>query len=565
MDRSRFKRPGQQKQRQTQNIAFGISQPVSEATSARPAAVPRPGGLAVQHTLTEGIIAPPRRPAEPRQTAVPARPRPARPSQPAQPSTAVLARRIPLDMELPGEESPPRAGLSWVKATHWFRRGLAAAVVVVVLFGGFMFSQSYLKIHKVFRGGTETAAALKSNVRPDLLKGEGSGRVNVLLLGRGGGTHSAPDLTDSIMIASIDPVNNDATLLSVPRDLWVNVPDHGVMKLNSAWETGEFGYLGKGQAGSTDPKAIQAGYDSIDATLKEVLGIDINYHMLVNFQAFKQAVDSVGGVQVNVPADLVDPTMAWENHNDPVLAHAGLQSFAGDQALNYVRSRETSSDFARAERQRSVLSALKGKIVNLGTLGNPLKISQLLSAFGSNVNTDLSLGNASRLYTIIKRIGDGNMNSISLAGNADPKANLVNTGNINGQSVVLPKAGLYKYEDIQNYVHSQLKDPYIMKEHAKILVLNGTEVPGTATATANQLESYGYNVTGTGNAPTSGWDHTLLVDLTHHSKYTKNYLEQRFGQTAATSLADKSIPTNGADFVIIIGSNGTGSQTDQAN
>lgn len=466
-------------------------------------------------------------------------------------------------MELPDTSEPSL----WEKRAKWRKRrqnairGLALAMMLVITLGGLLVSQSYMNAHKVFKGTAETAAALKTNVNPDLLKGEGRGRINILLLGRGGGTHDAPDLTDTIMIASVDPVNHTTDLLSLPRDLWVNVPDAGVMKLNAAWETGEFKYLGKKQAGSADPKAIQAGYDMIDAALKEVLDIDIDYHVLVDFQAFKQAVDTVGGVNVNVPEDLIDPTMAWENHNDPVLAHAGTQIMDGGKALLYARSRETSSDFARAARQRALLVALKGKVSNLGSLSNPLKISQLMSAFGNNVQTDLSLNNAARLYSILKGVDEANIKSISLAEQGN---SLVTTGNINGQSVVLPKTGLFQYKDIQNYIHLQLKDPYITKENAKILILNGTQTLGMAQTKADELKQYGYNIVGTGNTSTQDWSQTSLVDLTHKSKYTKNYLEKRLDVKAVNSLSDKTIPTNGADFVIILGSNEATSTQSQA-
>jgi hypothetical protein len=263
-----------------------------------------------------------------------------------------------------------------------------------------------------------------------------------------------------------------------------------------------------------------------------------------------------------VPEDLYDPTMAWENHNDPTLAQAGTQIFDGNKALLYARSRETSSDFARAARQRALMVALKSKVANLGTLSNPVKISQLLSAFGNNVQTDLSLSSASRLYSILKGVDDSNVKSLSLAEQGN---SLVTTGNINGQSVVLPKTGLFKYGDIQNYIRAQLKDPYIMKENAQILVLNGTETAGLATTKADELKSYGYNVVGTANISGNTWSQTTLVDLTHDNKYTKNYLEKRLGTKAANSLADKTIQTNGADFVIILGSNEATSTQSQAN
>ena len=363
------------------------------------------------------------------------------------------------------------------------------------------------------------------------------------------------------MVASIDPVNHKATLLSIPRDLWVNVPGAGVMKINAAWQNGEFKYLGKVAPGSTDPKAISAGFNLVDQTVSQVLGINIDYNILVDFQAFQQAVDTVGGVSVNVPSDLVDPTMAWQNNNNPLLAKAGQQNFNGAQALLYVRSRETSSDFARAQRQRDVLVALKDKVDTLGTLSNPLKLSGLINAFGNNVATDLSISNADRLYSILKNVNDSGIASIDLASGTNP---LVLTGNIAGQSIVLPKAGLFQYGDIQNYVHTQLKDPYILKENAKILILNGTSTPGLATTLAGQLTPYGYNIINEANAPTNNWSHTTLVDVTGANNYTKHYLENRLG-TTATRKVPNNIPTNGADFVIIIGSNEANSSQNQTN
>jgi polyisoprenyl-teichoic acid--peptidoglycan teichoic acid transferase len=464
----------------------------------------------------------------------------------------------PDDMELPGQPSFVRPGRILVRTRRktgvrrWAFRGAAAMLVLVIGVGGLLFSQGYFKLHKVFKGGVATAAALTSDVNPNLLKGEGDGRVNVLLLGRGGGTHEGPDLTDTLMLASIDPVNHTATLISIPRDLWVDIPNQGAMKINAAWETGEFKYLGKIAPGSTNTDAIAAGFTQADQTVESVLGVTIDYNAIVDFQAFRQAVDTVGGVTVNVPTDLVDPTMEWQNHYNPVLAKAGVDNFAGWQALNYVRSRETTSDFARAQRQRSVLVALKEKMESLGVLSNPLKISGLMSAFGDNVNTDLSLSDAGRLYGIMKDVGSDKITSVGLA---DKPNNYITTGAMNGQSIDLPTAGLFNYNAIQQFVRTQLPDGYLTKEHAKVLVLNGTPTPGLASTLSDQLKSYGYNVVGAANAPTTGWTQTTLIDLTHSKdKYTRHYLEQRLSVTARNELPNSSIQANGADFVIIIGS-----------
>jgi LCP family protein required for cell wall assembly len=562
MDTSRFKRRETQTLRQTVEKTFENEQIVAKAVSSRPQFIDdiRHVGSG-QPTVTQAkqqvvtpvspavtVFAEKRLPSEPRlrQRVMPA------------PTAAKVPTRAlpPIDMELPDGDSGFRAAVSAVKqrstARRWMLRGSLASFVLLLGVGGYLFSQGFFNLHKVFKGGSATAAALKANVDPNLLKGEGSGRVNILLMGRGGGRHDAPDLTDTMMLASVDPVNHTATLVSVPRDLWVYVPNQGAMKINAAWETGEFKYLGRTSPGSTNANAIQAGFDEVDHAVENVLGVTINYNMLVDFQAFKQAVDTVSGVTVNVPTDLVDPTMAWENKGNSLLAKAGVQDFDGKHALIYVRSRETTSDFARSQRQRSVLLALKDKAENLGTISNPLKIAGLMNAFGNNVKTDLSLDNANRLYSILKRVPDANFTSVGLS---DQDHQYVSTGNMNGQSIVLPKAGLFNYKDIQSFVRSQLKDPYIMREKAKVLILNGSTEEGLATKKADELKTYGYNVIGVGNAPTTAYGSTAIINLSNgRNKYTAHYLEQRFNLTATKTLPDTAIKTNGADFVIILGS-----------
>jgi LCP family protein required for cell wall assembly len=478
-------------------------------------------------------------------------------SQPV--SASRPARRLPrLDMELPDSSAPaPHAGhlvnhvSKWRTARRLAFRTVAVGLVGIIGIGGFLLSQGYLNLHKVFKGDAAHAAALTDNVDPSLLKGEGDGRINVLMLGIGGSGHDGADLTDTIIIASIDPVNHNATLLSLPRDLWVNIPNAGSMKINAAYETGKYRYLGKITADNSNSKAIEAGFNSVDQVVENVTGVPIHYNMLLDFQAFRQAVDTVGGVTVNVPEQLYDPTMAWENNWNPVLAKPGTQTFDGKHALIYVRSRETSSDFARGERQRAVLLALKDKAETVGTLSNPAKISGLISAFGNNVQTDLSLSDGSRLYSIIKGIGNNDIQSLDLD---TPPNVFVTTAPVGNQSTVQPKAGMFDFSEIKVFVRSRLQDGYLKKEHAQLTILNGTTIPGLATAKADELRSYGYNVGTVGTAPTDGYDQTVLVDLTHgKDKYTRHYLEQRFNTKAVTTLPDTSIAPGSAHFILILG------------
>ena len=460
----------------------------------------------------------------------------------------------PIDMDLPGSESPLRHLDSLLRygkfatVRRWMFRGAVAAIVLVLVAGGLLYSMGFFDFNKSFQGSP--VAAKTGN--DGLLKGEADGRINVLLMGRGGGNHDGPDLTDTMMLDSIDVVNHKSTLISIPRDLWVDVQNQGTMKINAAFETGEFKYLGKETTGSTDPNVIQAGFDEADQVVENVLGVTIHYNVIVNFQAFQQAVDAVNGVTVNVPKDLVDPTMAWENGNNPVLAKKGTDTFDGKHALNYVRSRETTSDFARAQRQRAVLLALKNKVETLGTLSNPLKLARLSKAFGNNVHTDLSLKDAMRLYGKVQNISDSNTVSLGLA---DAPNNYVTTGTLDGQSIDLPTAGLFNYNAIQTYVRSQLKDPYLIKENATIEVLNGTPTVGFASKKAKELKADGYNVTDVGNAPNSNYVQTTLIDMTNgKDSHTKKALEQHLGLSATAPPTDNSIKANGADFVIILGS-----------
>lgn len=435
----------------------------------------------------------------------------------------------------------------------WTFRTAVFSVIAVLLIGGFLFAKGFFKLQKVFQGGSK-AAALSADVDPSLLKGEGDGRVNVLLMGVGGAQHDGGDLTDTLMIASIDPVNNQATLLSIPRDLWTKMPNNYIasyQKINAAYESGKYKYLGKQDLKSTDHKAIMAGFAGIDGVIERVTGVPIHYNMLVNFQAFSQAVDTVGGITINAPERLYDPTMAWENHWNPVLAVAGTNTFNGHQALNYVRSRETSSDFARAQRQRAMLVALKDKTENLGTLTNPIKLSSLLSAFGDNIQSDISLSDMARMATIMKKIPSAQIQSVGLT---DGTNSFVTTGTINGMSVVMPKAGLEDYTKIQEYIRSKLKDGFITKENANITVLNGSGVAGLATDKSDELKSYGYNVGTVANAPTDEYVQTRIIDLSHGSKkYTLNYLKNRFNvQNVDTQLPTGVVPGS-ANIVIILG------------
>lgn len=477
-------------------------------------------------------------------------------SQSVPPVTQTPSPVVPPHLPLPRYEPPEHPSRVVRRRFQWRRRLLQTAGVSlgVMLVGTGLFSwRAYVQLHKVFHGTNTVAAISTKPVAPDLLKGEGDGRINILLLGVGGAGHEGADLTDTMVVFSIDPVNHTAAFLSVPRDMWVEMPVNyfgRYQKINAAYESGKYRYLGQVDASNANTAAVEAGFSSVDQAVEQVLGISVNYHVLVNFQAFRQAIDTVGGVNVDVKDQLYDPTMAWENGGNSVLAPAGAQTMDGKRALLYARSRETSSDFARTERQRQLLVALKDKVLTAGTLSNPAKIDGLMNAFGDNVYSDLSLQNAQRLYGITKQIDDSRITSVGLS---QPPQNLVTTDHVGNISVVRPRAGFNEYGPIQTFVRVQLPDGYLTKEHAAVTVLAPTA--DVAAAAAANLKSYGYNVTSSRVEPTAvNLRSPVLVDLSHDkSPYTKNYLQRHYDTRAVQKLpTSMTLPAGSAKFVIIV-------------
>ncbi len=433
-------------------------------------------------------------------------------------------------------------------------------LIPAIIFGGIA-GYGYFKARQVFQGGG-SAAALEKNVDPVKLKGEGDGRINIVMYGIGGEGHDGAYLTDTIMIASIDPVQNESSLLSVPRDLWVQQDSGTVSKINAVFAFAHDSAISK--APNDKDAAIKAGAAASEKVLSGILGIPINYFVVVDFVGFEQAVDTINGLDITVTADTAVKETLWDGITKKTYvldAQPGTQHFDGQKALYYSRSRYTSArgDFSRSDRQRQVLEAFKQKVESVGTYANPVKVTQLLSAFGDHVRTDLTINEMMRLYDIGKNITPDKTFSLSLADVNNP---LVTTGMISGQSVVYPKAGLFVYSDIQSFVRNSLRDSFLKSENASIQILNGTSISGLAGKKSADLKSYGYNVIGVGDAPTKTYTKSVLVDMRSGAKkYTLNYLQKRLGLTAVTSLPDPAVQTNNADFVLILGTDATATAT----
>lgn len=223
---------------------------------------------------------------------------------------------------------------------------------------------------------------------------EGSERVNVLLMGidrRPG--EAFISRTDSIMMISVDPVNKTASVLSIPRDLYVVIPTHGRDRINTAFVYGSAGNNPLGGAAL----AMQ--------TVEYNLGIPVNHYILVDFSAVIKGIDALGGVDVQVPFDIYDPTYPDMYYGyDPLFIPAGLQHLDGEMALKYARTRHADNDFGRAQRQQQVLLAARQKALGLGVSGLIARAPVLYQQLEEGIRTDLSLEQIARLATTAGQI-----------------------------------------------------------------------------------------------------------------------------------------------------------------
>lgn len=432
-----------------------------------------------------------------------------------------------------------------------FAKATAIFLIIGVSVFGFIFGKAWWDAKKALNGGG-SALALSKEVDPNSLNGEGDGRVNILLLGKGGDAHDGGQLTDTVMIASIDPINNGVVMLSVPRDLWVKPDGLWPMKINAVYSSAKEQTLYKNP--NDKPAAEKAGIDAIEKTIEQYLDINVNYYAMVDFTAFQETVDILGGITVNLPEPYNDPTMKiGKKYLD---LPAGPNQLDGGTALGLARSRYGAErgDFDRGRNQQLVLIGIKDKLLSMGTFVNPLKISQLITTFGNRVQTNFSTDDLMRLYELSKNIPNENITNVDLAMKDDP---VVTTGTIGGQSVVYPIAGINDYSEVKKFVRLKLKDGYIIKENPTIIVLNASGKTGAAASRAEELKSYGYNVVQVADAPISDVPATQLIDTTKGAKkYTKRYLELRFNTKAVSKVDGLDTTPYVADYIVVIGENG---------
>lgn len=426
-----------------------------------------------------------------------------------------------------GPGRPPRPKRSWPhwrRAFKWLGFFILFAIIAAAIF-------LYINVAKI-------------SVNPfgfGKLKGESTGRVNILMLGVGDPGHDGQDLSDTDIVLSVNTVNHQIAIISVPRDTRVKIPGYGSGKINSANEDG--------------------GVPLAEQVFSQTLGIPIDYYVKANFTGLSQVVDAVGGVDVTNTTLLSDPEYPCDNNQYKSCGYRltpGQYHLNGAAALKYVRCRKGTcgNDFGRAARQQQVMESIRQRATSAGTLANPIKLTKLVSAAGSNLHTDLSVNNLMRLEQLTK--GTTQTNIYNIVFNLNPDGFLVASGN---SSDLLPADGTFA--DIQVFVQNIFKYGPIWTEHPTVAIQNGTTTAGLGSKFSQKLLNDGYDISVESVTDALTQDHTTsqIIDYTGGKRpHTVGYLE---GLLHVKQVTPPPAPTAHppADIVVIIGSDYAASAT----
>ena len=449
----------------------------------------------------------------------------------------------------------------------WSRKKKVVSTIISILLIlgviGAVFGANLLsKLDKVLHGNLFSDASAFLNTQP--LKGESSGRVNILLAGNSADDvgHNGGNLTDSIMIVSIDTTTHNAFMLSIPRDLWVNIPTMGHQKINAAITVSDF----------SSPGYPSNGMGQLEQIIQTQLGIPIHYYVLVDYAALRDAANAVGGIPVNIqssdPRGLYDPSIDFTTNGPLVKLSNGWHTLNGQQALNFARARGDAygsygyelSDFARTQNQRLMLVSLAQKAKSTGVITNPIKITSLFSAFSNNIKTDMTLNNVLRFAQITKPI---DLNAIQSEGFSYTGDNPLLKGRVDpvsGQDALVPSLGVDNFTALTQYYEQLTSKNPVVREGANVVIINGSDKTGIASVEGDKITTAGYTVSSVGSAG-SKYSGTMIVDMSDGKKPATLAGLKGYFPGSVVQLSDKSTQAKeaqnyaSADFVVILGQN----------
>ncbi len=371
------------------------------------------------------------------------------------------------------------------------------------------------------------------------LPGESDGQINILLLGCGGEGHSGGQLTDTIMIASLRPETREAALLSIPRDLYVEVEGAGIRnKINAVKVMG-------------DKKEEGSGIRLLKQVVEDVSGLPIDYYAELDFRGFIKIVDSVGGIDVYLDKDINDPAYPdFNNGYDPFYIEKGWHHLDGATALKVARSRHsTMGDFDRIKRQQEVIKAFRQKIYERYASFDIGAFGALLSSVSDNLMTDIELEEIPRFYRIVKDIKGSNITAATV----DTQRYLQKI-NVGLGYTLSTKSGDYSAtselaQSLFDMKISEEERAAIRKEGALIAIKNGTGSPDTANVIAGDLEKLGLRIISSSNAETEASGAIIYYRKDTDKKETFRFLADKLSARPEILEDEESR----ADFTIVLG------------
>jgi LCP family protein required for cell wall assembly len=353
-----------------------------------------------------------------------------------------------------------------------------------------------------------------------------------------------PTRTDTMMVLSLDPVTMAGTMLSIPRDLWVEIPGFGVEKINQAHRLGELYDYPEGGPGL-----------AVD-TVEGILGVSIQYYLTVNFDAFVEIIDEIGGIEVLVPEDINDTAYPDSCYGyDPFYISAGEHDLDGQTALKYARTRATfGGDVDRAGRQQQVIMAARDKILRLDMIPRLILQSPALWAIlQDNVRTNLAIEEILQLGLLAQEIPEGSIRTAVI--DYDYVYNQVTP---DGQAVLVPIRENIRALRDQMFSAPVVPTPVIenpaqsmAEEGARVALYNGTPQFGLAGSTQSYLVNNDINIVEIGNADSSEYRTTQIIDYGSHPATTL-YLTQLM-LIPPLNVSTSNRPIGEFDVLVILG------------
>jgi LCP family protein required for cell wall assembly len=236
----------------------------------------------------------------------------------------------------------------------------------------------------------------------------GKERLNILLMGIDQRTNDPEKVfrTDTMLVLSIDPASMQAGMLSIPRDLWVPIPGYKNNRINTA-----------NAIGDNDNYPGGGGPQLARKTVESALGVRIHHYVRLNFSVFESVIDRMGGIEVDVPADIRDESYPTEDYGTEVFSiSAGKHTLDGATALKYARTRHDSNgDFGRARRQQQVILAIRDRMQDPRVFASMIwSAPDLIADFGTSIRTDMTLDQMQQLAVLAMKIDRNNIKSAVL-------------------------------------------------------------------------------------------------------------------------------------------------------